>query len=182
MSDERTNEPVPRPPAHESPAIRRPLPTWLRLTLSGLAGAVTVTLLNEGVRRALPHAPRMDVIGERGLSKTLRATGVQPPRGEALYLSTMAADLASNSLYYALVGLGGQRLGGDGGALGRGAALGLAAGLGGAFLPPRLGLGHQPGETSMTRGLTVAWYTLGGVAAGAVYRTLGARSGTDLNG
>lgn len=164
------SEPSPHPSAGEPPAARRPLPTWLRLTLSGLAGAVTVTLLNEGVRRVLPHAPRMDVIGERGLSKTLRAAGARPPRGEALYLSTMAADLVSNSLYYALVGVGAP-----GGAAGRGAALGLAAGVGGALLPPRLGLGRQPGETSTTRALTVAWYTLGGVAAGAAYRALARR-------
>lgn len=166
------NEPQPHPSRGESQAARRPLPNWLRLTLSGLAGAVTVTLLNEGVRRVLPHAPRMDVIGERGLSRTLRFAGVRPPRGEALYLSTMAADLASNSLYYALVGLGGH-----GGSLGRGAALGLAAGVGGALLPPRLGLGHQPGETGLTRALTVTWYTLGGVAAGATYRRLTPRGG-----
>lgn len=164
------NEPAPHPAA-ESQAARRPLPAWLRLTLSGLAGAVTVTLLNEGVRRVLPHAPRMDVIGERGLSRALRAAGVTPPRGEALYLTTMAADLVGNSLFYALVGVGGIA-----GSVGRGAALGLAAGVGGAYLPPHLGLGRQPAETSRTRALTALWYTLGGVAAGATFRALSGRS------
>ena len=47
------NEPLPRPSTDESQVARRPLPAWLRLTLSGLAGAVTVTLLNEVVRQAL---------------------------------------------------------------------------------------------------------------------------------
>ncbi|UBV42023.1 hypothetical protein LAJ19_10285 [Deinococcus taeanensis] len=137
------------------------------LLLGSFSGALTVTLLNEGVRRALPHAPRMDVIGERALSATLRAAHLPVPRGRALYFTTMAADLLSNTLYYALTGLGGPRR-----APLNGTALGFAAGLGGALLPPRLGLGHQPGERPRTLVLTTLWYTLGGLAAGTVHRAL----------
>ncbi|MBZ9712626.1 hypothetical protein [Deinococcus multiflagellatus] len=150
------------------PVPPRRLPRWAALTLAGLAGAVTVNLLNEGVRRVLPHAPRMEVIGERALSASLLALGQDPPRGRALYATTLAADLASNTIYYALAGLGGAAR-----APALGTALGVAAGVGGATLPPRLGLGHQPHERPQTLLLTTAWYALGGVVAGAVYRRIG---------
>lgn len=140
--------------------------TTLRGFASGLAGALTVTLLNEGVRRAVPHAPRMDVIGERGLEKTMSAAGAEPPHGEDLYRAAMLGDVVSNSLYYALVGVGSPN-----GAWTRGAALGLAAGLGAVFLPHRLGLGRQPNaKAPFTQLLTVAWYFAGGLAAAAVAR------------
>ncbi|WP_198170335.1 hypothetical protein [Deinococcus arboris] len=148
---------------HPAPAP----PRWAALALSGLAGALTVTLLNEGVRRVLPHAPRMDVLGERALTAGLEAAGTQPPQGGALYAATLAADLASNTIFYALAGLGGAAR-----APGVGTALGLVSGVGGAALPPHVGLGHQPDERPQTLLLTVAWYALGGLAAGLVYRAV----------
>ncbi|ULH18219.1 hypothetical protein MF271_22375 (plasmid) [Deinococcus sp. KNUC1210] len=128
--------------------------------LAGLIGALTVTLLNEGARQVLPHAPRIDVIGERGLTRVFRVVGCVPPRGEALYWSTLAADLVSNALLYSVIGLGDPAHVGQ-----RGAAVGLAAGLGAALLPPRLGLGHSPGERwPVTPVLTATWYLAGGLA------------------
>ncbi|WP_345464692.1 hypothetical protein [Deinococcus carri] len=144
---------------------------WVPVVAAGLAGAVTVTLLNEGARRVLPHAPRMEVIGERALSRSLRAADVQPPRGEALYRWTLLADVFSNSLYYSLVGAGSSRK-----AWQRGGALGLAAGVGGALLPRPLGLGRQPGEQApLTQLLTMGWYLAGGLAAAATYQALAER-------
>jgi len=138
------------------------------VTLSGLAGAAAVTLLNEGVRRVIPHAPRMEVIGERALSKTVRAAGAQPPTGAALYGWTMAADLASNTVYYALVAAGRPQA-----TWTRGSLLGLAAGVGAVVLPGPMGLGKQPGARApITPTLTVAWYFLGGLAAAATYAAL----------
>ncbi|GMA14991.1 hypothetical protein E5F05_12125 [Deinococcus metallilatus] len=145
-----------------------PLKRWLPLVAGGLAGAVTVTLLNEGARRLVPHAPRLDVIGERALSQSLRAAGVEPPHGDDLYRWTLASDLVSNALYYGLVGVGDPA-----NATRRGASLGLAAGLGAVFLPRPLGLGRQPGEQPpLTQLLTVTWYLAGGLAAAATYRAL----------
>lgn len=145
-----------------------PIKRWLPVVASGLAGAVTVTLLNEGVRRVVPHAPRMDVIGERALSRSLNAAGVELPHGEALFRWTLAGDLVSNALYYGLVGVGAPS-----GVWSRGGALGLAAGLGAVFLPRPLGLGRQPGEEApLTQLLTVTWYLAGGLAAAATYRAL----------
>lgn len=143
-----------------------------RSLLGGVAGALTVTLLNESARRAIPHAPRMDVIGQRALERVLDRAGIAAPRGDGMVGLALAADLASNSLYYSAVGTGpGQ------GALRRGTLLGLAAGLGAATLPGPLGLGPQPGKkTPYTELLTVAWYTIAGLTAGAVYGALSPRT------
>ncbi|THF71546.1 hypothetical protein E7T06_02725 [Deinococcus sp. Arct2-2] len=140
---------------------------WVRIGLSGLAGAVTVTLLNETVRRLVPHAPRIEIIGERALSQSLKTLDVTPPRGAALYRWTLLGDLLSNSIYFGLVAVGKSE-----GALKRGGALGLAAGVGAVVLPePLLGLGKQPGaRTPFTPLLTAAWYVAGGLAAAAVAR------------
>jgi hypothetical protein len=97
-----------------------------------------------------------------------RIAGRRPPKGRALYRWTMAGDLLSNALYYSLVGAGSR-----GGAWPRGAVLGLAAGVGAAVLPQRLGFGHQPGaRTPVTEILTAGWYLAGGLAAAAAYRVL----------
>jgi hypothetical protein len=108
----------------------------------------------------------MDVIGQRALARVMEGAGVPAPPGEALRGLALAGDLVSNSLYYATVGVGPGR-----GAIRRGTMLGLAAGLGAATLPGPLGLGPQPGKrTPYTEILTVAWYTIAGLSAGAIYR------------
>ncbi|MFC5847957.1 hypothetical protein [Deinococcus petrolearius] len=158
-----------------SPASGSTSPTpharpWGAALLSGLAGAVAVNLLNEGVRQVLPHAPRIEVIGQRALKDVVGAAGATPPRGRALYRWTLGADLLSNTLYYGLVGLGATS-----GTVTRGAALGLVAGVGAATLPGPLGLGRQPGARRfLTPLLTVTWYLAGGLVAAAVYRRLSA--------
>ena len=132
---------------------------------SGLAGALTVTALNEGVRRIYPHAPRMEVIGMRAIAAGLRGADLEPPPTGMLYYVTLLGDLLGNTLYYSLVG------GSQGSPLVRGIALGLAMGVGGAVLPEPLGLGKQPRERfPQTHLLTVAWYLAGGLAAAAVAR------------
>ncbi|UQN09616.1 hypothetical protein [Deinococcus sp. QL22] len=152
-------------PATEAQARRR---RWVRVGLSGLAGAVTVTLLNETVRRLVPHAPRIEIIGERALSQSLETLDVTPPRGAALYRWTLLGDLLSNSIYFGLVALGKPQ-----GAWKRGSALGLAAGVGAVVLPGPLGLGKQPGARApFTPLLTAAWYLAGGLAAVAMARKL----------
>lgn len=149
----------------------RPKRAWLPSLVGGVAGAVAVTVLNEGVRQFLPHAPRMEVIGERALAGSLEAVGMRPPGEPALYRWTLLGDLLSNSVYYALVGAGAPE-----DTWRRGGVLGLAAGLGAALLPRPLGLGRQPGERApLTQGLTITWYLAGGLAAAATARLLADR-------
>ena len=133
---------------------------------SGLVGAFTLTLVHETARRFIDDAPRMDVVGMRAIARTMQAAGAEPP--VPLHEAALVGDILTNSLYYGLVGLGGRE-----GALRNGALLGLAAGLGAVFLPEPLGLGRQPTEDSpQTELMTVAWYLLGGLAAGAAYGAL----------
>ncbi len=140
-----------------------------RALISGTAGAAALTTLHEAVRRASPVAPRMDVLGMRGLRKLL---GKRTPADDRrLHQVALVGDLVSNTAYYALVAAGDPDR-----APVRGALLGVIAGVGAVVLPPWLGLGDPPHVTSRAnRLMTVAWYALGGLAAGLVQRQLARR-------
>jgi hypothetical protein len=136
--------------------------------VSGAAGACAVTGINETARQAVDEAPRLDELGMRAVAQGLQAVGVAPPAGPALRATALAGDLAANTLYYSVIGLGGRE-----NAWLAGAALGLIAGLGAVYLPGPLGLGRGPSAgTPARRVMTVAWYTAGGLAAAAVFRAL----------
>lgn len=133
---------------------------------SGVIGAGLLTAVHESVRQVVPGAPRMDVIGMRAIRRPMEAMGKRPPRGSTLHKLALGGDLISNAAYYSLVGIGKPE-----NAMKRGLVLGLAAGLGAALLPPVMGLGQQPHrKTPATQLMTVAWYTLGGLAAAGAYR------------
>lgn len=151
---------------HASRRRRRPTPpNALAAVGSGLAGAVALTLVHETARRVIPHAPRVDVIGVRAISRLMRAAGHRPPHYNRLHNMALAGEVVSNSAYYSLIGAGDRAR-----VWRRGALLGLAAGLGAALLPPVMGLGQQPHrKTPFTQVLTVAWYLFGGLAAAATY-------------
>ena len=130
---------------------------------SGIAGACTLTLLHEGVRRVAPNAPRMDILGMRAIAGVMRKLGHEPPEDKPLHDITLAGDLVANSLYYSVVGT--QR---GQAAWAVGALSGLAAGLGALLLPGPMGLGSGPSQrTQGTKVMTVAWYVIGGLAAAA---------------
>jgi hypothetical protein len=130
--------------------------------VSGLAGAVALTIAHETLRRLVPEAPRMDVLGMRAISKTMKKAGAQPPAGSDLRAWAMAADVVSNSLYYSLAGTGKS-------AWVRGSLLGAGAGAGAVLLPGPMGLGSDPSNrTNSTRAMTVGLYLMGGLVAAAV--------------
>ena len=133
---------------------------------SGFAGAVALTAIHETVRRVRPDdAPRMDVLGRRAIARGMEAVGIEPPGANALETVALAGDLLTNAAYYALIGAGSPKH-----VYLRGAALGLAAGIGGVVLPPLLGLGSAPSRrTRQTKAMTIAWYLAGGLAVAAVY-------------
>jgi hypothetical protein len=140
---------------------------------TGLAGALTVTAAHQLGKRTSKRAPRMDLAGRRGLERLLRGIGVRPPRGRRLQRATLGAELVSNSAYYALAGVPLARR-----PIARGALLGAAAGLGGVVLTPMLNLGWRPVfRSKRAPPLTVFYYLLGGIAAGAFARaTLGRKA------
>ena len=135
----------------------------------GIAGAVALNVLHELYRRLDPaDAPRMDLIGEEALEKTLEQVNVEPPSSPTLYNLTLAGDLVSNATYYSLIGADKDK-----NLLLRGALFGLAAGVGAVLLPQPLGLDEAPSNrTPKTQALTVAWYLAGGLVAAAVTQLL----------
>jgi hypothetical protein len=110
----------------------------------------------------------MDVLGMRAIVKMVRTAGeTPPPRGEQHTLA-LVGDIVANAAYYSLVGMGKP----DSVWL-RGALLGGAAGVGGVVLPEPMGFGSEPSaRTRETQAMTVAWYTVGGLAAAAAYRLM----------
>ncbi|WP_299708921.1 hypothetical protein [uncultured Pontibacter sp.] len=130
--------------------------------VSGLAGAVALTIAHETLRRLVPEAPRMDVLGMRAISKAMKKAGAQPPAGSSLRAWAMVADVVSNSMYYSLVGVCKDTWL-------RGSLLGAGAGAGAVLLPGPMGLGSDPSNrTNSTRAMTVGLYLMGGLVAAGV--------------
>jgi hypothetical protein len=129
---------------------------------SGLAGACVLTLTHETVRRLVPDAPRMDVLGMRAIAQTMEGAGKEPPAEDTLHTWALIGDIISNTLYYSLAGTGKQ-------AWLRGGLLGAGAGVGAIMLPGPLGLGKKPsGRTTKTKAMTFGLYLLGGLTTAAV--------------
>jgi hypothetical protein len=134
--------------------------------VSGLAGATVLTATHEVIRQFNSKAPRMDLLGMQAISKALKKVDWKRPSN--LYLITMAGDLIANSLYYSAAGIGGRKS-----VWVRGAALGLAAGLGAVLLPKPLGLNeNHSSRTVTTKVLTVGLYVAGALVTTAVLRAL----------
>jgi hypothetical protein len=132
---------------------------------AGLAGACAVTAIHEIVRRTLPDAPRLDILGRRAVSRISGGRLDDGPQNQAIAL---AGDLVANSAYYGTAAAAAER-GGPAVLV----AAGLLAGLGAVLLPGPLGLGEA--STNLTRRtqiLTIAWYTAGAVCTWAVHRQL----------
>jgi hypothetical protein len=137
-----------------------------RAIAAGVLGALTTNLLHEIVRRTVPDAPRVDLLGMQGLARGAKALGVPVPTGRRLYLLTLAADLISNSAYFALAAIPPRRF-----VRASGLALGVCAGIGAVVLPAPLDLAAETtARTTLTRLLTCALYTAGGIVSGLAAR------------
>jgi hypothetical protein len=136
----------------------------LRSLFNGFVGATALTVAHQFLKSRLPDAPRMDVLGMRGLEKVCTALGMETPKGEDLFKNALVGDLVMNSLYYSQVGANPGFA-----TVMKGVSLGLTAGVGSASLPNMLGMGKEATDathkTNRTMALTVGLYLLGGVAA-----------------
>ncbi|MBC5776006.1 hypothetical protein H8S95_18160 [Pontibacter sp. KCTC 32443] len=138
----------------------------LEALAGGLAGACVLTLAHESLRRVVPEAPRMDVLGMRAIAKLMEKGGATPPDDKTLHDWAMVGDVISNGLYYSLAGAGKN-------AWLRGTLLGALAGIGAITLPGPLGLGEAPSErTTETKAMAVGLYLLGGLAAAMAARAI----------
>jgi hypothetical protein len=136
--------------------------------IGGLFGAVVLNLVHEAARRLWVDAPQIQEVGEEAIVKTALAAGINPPSGNALYGTTLFADLAGNATYFSVIGAGDPK-----GLWARGAAYGIAAGVGALGLTKPLGLNDRPVNRNIrTQILTVAWYTIGGIAAAGAIKIL----------
>ncbi len=132
---------------------------------SGLVGATSVALLNYLAGRFLPGAPRLDILGLQLATAAFKKLGIQPPSGFPAKAIALLGSLASNSMFYGLVGWGRPKT-----AWIRGGALGLAMGLGVLTLPAAFGIGkRETGRTPTAKGGTLIWYILGGILAALTF-------------
>lgn len=142
-----------------------------RSLIGGLAGALALNIIHQAVKQFDHEAPRVDLVGEEALSKGLQKTGLTAPEGDALFAATLAADLLSNTAYYALIGCAKKKH-----LLMTGLAGGLAAGLGAVAITGKVGLSDAPvTRSNKTKLLTIAWYTIGGLFAAGTMRVLSKR-------
>lgn len=148
----------------------------IKSTLGGLAGACTLTLLNESVKKLDSDAPRMDLLGMNAVARLTKGNNLLTQTAARLFPVALVGDLVSNSLYYSMADAGTKQR-----TLIRGALLGLGAGLGAVALPKTLGLNDDATtRTLKTKILTVSWYVIGGLAAAAAINLLNGNGSVNL--
>lgn len=134
--------------------------------LGGLAGSILTNLLAEGIRKNFRTTPRLDKYGKQGLDRMTEAVGIgRLPEGPR-YWTALAGDLAINTLVFALSGVGSKRR-----TLPQGLALGAA--MAGVMMLAAKPAGIDPdttGENKKEKGMTLAYYLIGGLAAAGIIR------------
>ncbi len=139
----------------------------IRALINGLAGACTLTVAHELVRKTKPNAPRLDILGMRSVAKLMTVCGFEPPAGAKLKRYAFVGDIISNTVFFSGVGAKPGLA-----AWLKGINLGLFAGLGAITVPQNVGLGRDSDlltrRTTATALTTVGLYVLGGIAAAAV--------------
>lgn len=134
--------------------------------IAGLGGAILLNILHESLKNQ-DNMPRIDLVGEEALEKTLAmfGTSIESPRN--LYFATLAGDIVSNGLYYSAICTDKKTL------WQRAFALGTAAGIGAVVLPKKLGLDDKPvTKNTQVKSLTVAYYIFGALATAAIYKAI----------
>lgn len=140
--------------------------------LAGVAGATFLNILHESVRRVVPAAPRVDLLGRQIVARSFRKRGKRAPSGDKQYALALVGDLLSNTLFYSLAGWGKGRS-----AWLRGLLLGLSAGLGAVKAPDYMNLSKKAVKRhESTKWMTIGWYLLGGVVAGTVAQLISKRN------
>ena len=133
--------------------------------VAGLGGAITLTLMQELLKRSDPNAPRLDLLGKQATSKLLKRAGKPKLSEKQLYATSLVGDLLFNSLYFSLAGIKSKKAAATGGLLGTG--MGMAA----IMLPKLLHLnGDYSGANNKRKYMTMGMYIAGGlVTAGLIY-------------
>ena len=136
--------------------------------LAGLGGAIALNILHESLKRKGQDMPRVDLLGEEALQKTLNQFGTGISDQKTLFNATLAGDIVSNTIYYSMIG------GGSGKHVWqRAVSLGVAAGIGAITLPKPMGLNPEPvTKTTKAKTLTVAYYLAGALVTGCILKAI----------
>lgn len=139
-----------------------------RNIIGGLGGAIALTLLNEKLRQKETDVPRLNLLGEEALTKTLHKAGLSIPSQKENYQLALVGDIVGNAMYYSLIG------GKKGNYIWPKAIFfGLSAGFGALKLPQPLGLDPTPvTKTTQTKVLTVGYYVVGALVTGLIIKAL----------
>lgn len=140
----------------------------LKNLIAGLAGAIALNILHEGLKKKESDMPRVDLLGEEALQKTINYFGGKINHDKTLYEATLAGDIIGNTLYYSLIGTGNARY-----LWPEVAMLGLSAGIGAITLPKTIGLNPKPvAKNDQVKIFTVGYYLAGAVVTGLVLNLL----------
>jgi len=135
--------------------------------LAGLGGAIVLNLLHESLKKKAFDTPRIDLVGEEALQKTLGFFGTKIENKDTLYKATLAGDLISNATYYSMIGNSTENI------WGKAISLGLVAGIGAVVVPKEIGLDEKPvAKNNQVKALTVGYYLVGALATAAILTVL----------
>ncbi len=136
----------------------------LKNLLAGLGGAVALNILHESLKKTSNDMPRIDLLGEEALQKSLNQFGTAIKDPDTLYAATLGGDLISNSVYYSMIGMGNPK-----NIWPKAVVLGLAAGVGAVTLAKPLGLNPQPvAKNTQVKLLTVGYYLFGALVTAGI--------------
>jgi len=139
----------------------------LKNLTAGFIGSVALNILHETLRKYNTNVPKINLLGEEALNKTLFRYGTPIMDQDELYRTTLKADLVGNAVYYSLIG-GKSAL-----IWPKAIVFGLSAGLGAINLPEPLGLDPDPvAKTNQMKVLTVGYYLFGALVTGYVLKAL----------
>lgn len=140
----------------------------LKNLIAGLAGAVALNILHETLKKQDANMPRVDLLGENALQKTLGYFGTRIENKDNLYKATLAGDVVGNALYYSLIGSSNAKY-----IWPKVVFMGLSAGIGAITLPEPMGLDETPvAKNDQVKVLTVAYYLFGAIVTGTVLQLM----------
>lgn len=140
---------------------------FIKNITAGFIGSVALNVLHETLRKNATNVPKINVLGEQALNRTLDKFGTPIADPDELHSATLKADLAANTMYYSLIG------GNKNWIWPKAILLGLSAGIGALKLPEPMGLDPEPvTRTTQTKALTVGYYLFGALVTGLVLKTL----------
>ncbi|MEJ7778860.1 MAG: hypothetical protein WKF68_04645 [Daejeonella sp.] len=137
--------------------------------IAGFAGAAALNILHETIRKFDPEAPRLDLLGEDAVKKSIRALDLPALTGDKLYEVTLAGDILSNTTYFSAIGMGEKKF-----LILKALGSGLSAGIAALKLPETMGLNEKPAAgTNKRKIMTVGYYVFGALVTAGILQMIG---------